>query len=89
MLLTNSRMPASAGGGVENTDPNRQPVAAALLDAAADSAAAQSDDSRYLHVRSPKTSWSRSFQLGDSRLLLVTAIARNASRSAWLLRHTS
>ena len=36
----------SAGGGAENTDPNRQPPAAVsdLLDAAADSAAAQSDD---------------------------------------------
>ena len=50
----------SAGGGAENTDPNKQPPAAVsdLLEAAADSAAAQSDASRYLHVRTQTIFWS-------------------------------
>ena len=43
---------------MENTDPNRQPPSKAseLLDVAAVSAAAQSDESRYLHVRPPANS---------------------------------
>ena len=55
--------PSAAGGGAENTDPNRQPPtkASELLDAAVVSAAAQADESRYLHVR-PLALLARSLQ---------------------------